>query len=104
VSGSVVIRPQAESDLIEHAVFLGQDSPVVAQRFLDAVDRVLADLVRMPALGRQREFGDSRLTGLRSYLITAFESYIVFYLPTDSGIDVVRVLHGAQDIEEHLRE
>jgi plasmid stabilization system protein ParE len=27
---------------------------------------------------------------------------LVFYLPSDSGIEVVRVLHGARDLESLL--
>ena len=104
MSHPVAIRPQAELDLIQHAVFLGQDNPVVAQKFLEAAQQVFAKLAQMPGLGRLREFEDPRLAGLRSYLITHFENYIVFYLLTDAGIEVIRVLHGAQDIEEHLKE
>ena len=92
MSHPVAIRPQAELDLIQHAVFLGQDNPVVAQKFLEAAQQVFAKLAQMPGLSRLREFEDPRLAGLRSYLIT------------DAGIDVIRVLHGAQDIEEHLKE
>jgi len=103
VSLPVLIRPEAECDLIEHAVFPGQDDPLVARRFLAAAERVFAESARMPALGRLREFEDPRLAGLRSCLITPFDNYVAFYLHTATGIDVVRVLHGAQDIEEHLK-
>jgi plasmid stabilization system protein ParE len=38
----------------------------------------------------------------RSWLATsaafAIGNYVIFYLPTQDGIDVVRVLHGARDI------
>jgi toxin ParE1/3/4 len=31
--------------------------------------------------------------------VRGFERYLIFYRPTDDGIDVVRVLHGSRDIE-----
>ena len=30
--------------------------------------------------------------------------YVIFYLPLPSGIEIVRVLHGARDIESVLRD
>jgi toxin ParE1/3/4 len=31
--------------------------------------------------------------------IGGFEKYLIFYLPLPDGIDVIRVVHGARDIE-----
>jgi toxin ParE1/3/4 len=33
------------------------------------------------------------------YVAGPFERYVVFYLPMSDGIDIVRVLHSARDIE-----
>jgi toxin ParE1/3/4 len=44
-------------------------------------------------IGRSR---DELAPGMRSFPVGR---YVVFYLPLDDGIDVVRVLHGARDIE-----
>jgi len=30
--------------------------------------------------------------------------YLVFYLPIENGIDVIRVIHGARDIDRELRK
>jgi toxin ParE1/3/4 len=45
-----------------------------------------------------------RLSTLRQWPIRGFENYLIFYLPTEAGIDVLRVLHGARDIDRILRE
>jgi toxin ParE1/3/4 len=29
-----------------------------------------------------------------------FEKYLIFYRPQKDGIDVLRIIHGARDIEE----
>jgi toxin ParE1/3/4 len=45
-------------------------------------------------MGRAR---DALAPGVRSF---AFGKYIVFFSPLPDGIDLVRVLHGARDIDE----
>lgn len=39
---------------------------------------------------------DELAPGMRSFPIGR---YVVFYMPLEDGIDVIRVLHGARDIE-----
>jgi len=43
----------------------------------------------------------SRRTDLRS---SPFGRYVIFYTPVHDGIDVVRVLHGARDIDAAFGE
>ena len=57
---------------------------------LDAQFRVLATQLM---LGRAR---NEPAPGVRSFPVGR---YVVFYVPLDDGIDVVRVLHGARDID-----
>jgi plasmid stabilization system protein ParE len=33
------------------------------------------------------------------YAVSRSENYIIFYLPLSDGIEVIRVLHGRQDID-----
>jgi toxin ParE1/3/4 len=49
--------------------------------------------VTQPMMGRAR---DEIEQGLRSF---PFGRYVIFYMPSDDGIDVVRVLHSARDID-----
>ena len=39
---------------------------------------------------------------MRYFRVRGFESYVIFYRPLSDGIEVVRVLHGAQDLENML--
>jgi len=43
--------------------------------------------------------GVAGLKGLRRFPVTDFGNYLVFYLPRRDGIEVIRVIHGARDIE-----
>jgi toxin ParE1/3/4 len=59
-------------------------------------------LADMPALGSRYESHAPELTGVRFFPVTRYRNYLVFYRPTATGIEVLRVLHGAQDIERIL--
>lgn len=46
-----------------------------------------------------------RLEGLRRFPVTgAFSKYLIFYQITQTGIDVVRVLHGSREVEAILNQ
>jgi toxin ParE1/3/4 len=37
-------------------------------------------------------------------LVKDFENYLVFYRSTDVGIEVLRVLHGARDVDAIVQD
>ena len=94
----VTIRPRARQDLIDHFVFIAQDNLDAAQRFLKEAEHAFGELTDMPALGRLRNFDNPRLAGMRCRSIPRFENYLIFYRPVEEGIEVIRVLHGARDL------
>jgi toxin ParE1/3/4 len=90
----VVKRPQAEADLDEIFDYLAEYSLERAVTFLWDLNRTMENLAVNPFMGRKR---DELLPGLRSFL---HEKYVIFYFPASNGIDVIRILHGARDIEK----
>jgi toxin ParE1/3/4 len=92
----------AEEDLAEAFLHLGSDSPKAAERLLDAVEHAIALLLSKPRAGRVRTFRSSRARGLRSWVVSGFENYLIFYRPRRDGIEVVRVVHGARDLPSLL--
>jgi len=86
-------RPQAEADLEEIWWYIAQDSPDAADGFLDQIEERCAVLAQFPLMGTARE---DLLPSLRSLVVG---SYVVFYLPVNGGIEIVRVLHGKRDLE-----
>jgi plasmid stabilization system protein ParE len=64
----------------------------------DAAASTFGAIARMPGIGELRASLNPRLEGLRVRRIDGFESLLVFYRPSDDGIEIVRVLHGARDI------
>lgn len=95
----VVWRRLAEEDLIQACSFLGADSYHVADRFLDAVQSATKLLASEPGAGRVREFQSPPAKGIRSWPVGGFQARLICYLITDGGIEIVRLLHGARDIQ-----
>ena len=99
MSAAILIRPGAQTDLEEQRDYLETQNPVVADRYLESVEQTLEQLSRFPLMGRQRDYDHPRLSGMRMRPVRGFEKYLIFYLPGADGIEVVRVLHSARDIE-----
>lgn len=89
----VLKRPQAEADLIEIWWYIAQDNPANADLFLDKIEERCRALAQFPRMGISRE---ELMPALRSI---PFGNYLIFYLPIEGGIEVVRVLPGMRDID-----
>jgi toxin ParE1/3/4 len=100
----LVVRPDAEADIDAAAEFYASEENVeLGLRFYDAVDRAFAALVEQPHLGSAQEWGVGRLLGCRRWPVAKpFDVHQIFYMPSDSGIEVIRVLHGARDLPSLL--
>ena len=92
-------RPQAAADLIDIASYIAEDNPDAAERFLDAAEAAFDLLASMPSMGRAVTFQSPATQGIRVWRIQGFERYLIFYRAVEGGIEIVRVLHGARDIE-----
>src|SRR5580700_10023696 len=95
---SVVVRPRALADLADIWAYIAEDSVKHADRFAALINSQFRTLVRQSHMGRSRpELG----TNLRSFPVGR---YVIFYLPLPKGVEIVRVLHGARDIESVLQD
>jgi len=90
----VVYLPEAREDLFEIWRFIatGSGSPDIADNFIDVVDDTCGIYASQPDMGQTRP---ELASGVRSFPVG---KYVVFYLPTEEGIEVVQVIHGARDI------
>ena len=95
----VLVRSTAEDDLLESALFIAEDHPEAAQRFLDAAQSALDRLAEFPEIGSPRTAIDPAFAGLRLRPVPGFEKFRICYVPRQDHIDVLRVLHGARDSE-----
>ena len=87
------ISPRASEDLTEIWSYIADDSLANADSFIDKLYETMQVLSRQPGSGRHRE---EIAPGIQSF---PFGRYIIFYRAVTRGIEIVRVLHGARDIE-----
>lgn len=90
--GEITRRPRARTDLIEIWTYIADSNPQSADRMFERFAHALAMLADNPYAGRERP---ELARGLRSFPVG---SYILFYLPTSAGIDLIRVRSGYLDI------
>lgn len=84
--------PQTEIDLTAIWDYIAADNPRAADALLDRIDATFDMLAETPFAGRDR----SELRAeLRSFPVG---NYLIFYVPIPDGVEVVRVMHGRQDI------
>jgi len=87
------ISPRAAADLIEIWGYIADDSVANADAFIDRLYETLQALGRQPGSGRRRE---ELAPGMQSF---PYGRYVIFYRALTNAIEIVRVLHGARDIE-----
>lgn len=103
---SGTFRPAARRDVREQMLYLeDQANEETAVQYYDAVLATCRLLAEQPLSGKVFETRVGQLEGLRRFPVSgAFRKYLIFYQPTETGIDIVRVLHGSRNIESILDE
>jgi toxin ParE1/3/4 len=91
-------------DLADIFVYLGRSRVSSAHRFLREAEATFQRLVVNPGMGPRYEPEDPLFEGVRFFPVSRFKKYLVFYRPIEGGIEVLRVLHGARDIQGLLAE
>lgn len=94
----VTRRPLAAADIFELWDHIAEDSIEQADRWADKLDDAFRLIASQPLMGRAR---GELAADLRSF---PFGRYVIFYAPITDGIDVVRVLHSARDIDAVFAE
>lgn len=89
----ILRRPDAEADLDGIWLYIAQDSPTNANRLIDLIEDRCRLLAENPMMGRSRP---ELASDLRSFPVG---NYIIFYIPLEDGIEVIRVIRGDRDIE-----
>lgn len=84
----------AEADLLELWFAIADENIVAADESLDAIQAAVMLLSTQPEMGKARP---ELAEGIRS--LPTRTPYIIFYLPEDKDLLVVRVLHHARDID-----
>jgi toxin ParE1/3/4 len=95
-------RPQVIRDLIDLATYIAEDNLDISDEFLAAAEETFLILGKMPGMGKLCDFANPNLIGVRQQGIKGFKKYLVFYRTSDFGVEIIRVIHGARDVEAIL--
>jgi toxin ParE1/3/4 len=87
------LLPQALDDLADIVATIAADSPLAADRWLTKIETTFENLGTMPLMGIPRF--DVR-PNLRTF---AFGNYLILHRAHETGVDIVRVVHGAREWE-----
>jgi toxin ParE1/3/4 len=88
------VSADARGDLADIWWFIAQNNEPAADKIITTITKKFDELVVSPGMGRKR---NELSPGLRSFPIG---KYLILYQPIEDGIEIVRVVHGARDIEE----
>ena len=89
----IVRTPAAVRDLAAITDTIAADNLTAALGFYDEIDRLLTMIVQYPDIG---EAADHLSPGLRRFTLG---NYLLFYRHVGDEIELIRVLHGARDID-----
>jgi len=87
------ISVRAREDLKEIYRYIAKDNPTAAGQLRDAFYEKFRMLVRQPLIG---EACQDLLPDLRFFTVG---NYVIFYVLADNGVKIIRVLHGARDVD-----
>jgi toxin ParE1/3/4 len=94
----VRVANDARADLDEIWNYIATKGSIeTANRFIDSLTGKFLLIARSPEIGRRR---DELQPGIRSFVV---EPYVVYYRQISRGAAILRVLHGARDIERLFR-
>ncbi|MEA5619344.1 type II toxin-antitoxin system RelE/ParE family toxin [Cronbergia sp. UHCC 0137] len=85
--------PEAQNDLIEIWLYIHQNNETAADRMIDTINDKLILISKSPQMGKICE---ELAPSLRSFPVG---KYLLLYRPVVDGIELVRVIHGAKDIQ-----
>jgi len=99
---AIVTERAADADIDEQFAYIAERNFDAALRYYDAVGKTLHRLAEMPMPGRIQPANNLRLVGMRRLAVIGYSNYLIFYIASDQELRVVRVLHGARDIQAIL--
>jgi toxin ParE1/3/4 len=98
----LIKRPIIIQDLLEIATYISYDNLDAGDRFLYAAEATFQLIARTPGIGRFSAFTHPQVAQLRQYPVKGFKNYLILYELTEDMIDIVRVVHGARNLEQML--
>lgn len=98
------VRPKADQDLDDQALYYSTEAnPELGHRFLVAAHETFSLLSTQPDMGWSPKLRLPELHRLRLFRVSGFEKILILYRPLENGVEILRVLHGSQNVLRLLR-
>jgi len=96
----------ARNDIFEICEFFDFETgdPGLGDRFVASAVSTFEKLAQTPGLGRPRRFQNHPGENLRSRRVDGFPNHLVFYRPVQGGIEIIRVIHGARNLDAQFNQ
>jgi toxin ParE1/3/4 len=99
----LVLSDVAVADILEQADwYIAQSGEALVRRWEKAVAAAMLRLVGRPSAGAPCGFRSPELRGVRRTTISGFPRHLLFYRFNEGKILILRVVHGARDLERLL--
>jgi toxin ParE1/3/4 len=96
----LVFSDAAVADILEQADWYSAHAGQrLARRWEKAVRSAISQVVRRPAAGSPCSFRSVALRDVRRISVTGFPKHLIFYRFDHDELFVLRVVHGARDLE-----
>jgi toxin ParE1/3/4 len=100
-SARLVLSDAAVADILEQADwYLARSGPALAARWEKAVTSAILRALKNPASGAPCRFHPSELRNVRRTTIRGFPKHLLFYRIRGTEVLVLRIVHGARDLEK----
>ena len=97
----IIESEAAGEDRMSIALYISSRTSLeMGKKFLTNVEAAYLRLSEMPRIGAPRQYRDPTVAGLRMWPVPRFPNHLIFYIPDDNSIEIIRILHGARNIEE----
>lgn len=91
------------ADILEQADwYTAESGATLAKRWEKAVSSAVLRVVKNPAAGSLCTFRSSELRNVRRAKIRGFSKHLVFYKFHEDEVFILRIVHGARDLERLL--
>ncbi len=101
----VTIGQAAATDISSIFLYLATEAALeIAEEFLQALAAAYKHLQKFPEIGMVLSEYSPDIQTLRRWPVPKFTKYLIYYRLDSDNVDIVRILHGAQDVRVLLKD
>ena len=95
----LIVRSVARADIVQYVRYLLEhEARAAAERFPDAVEQALEQLLDMPSMGALQPFTHPKLGAMRAWQVPGFQYMYIYYQEVPNGLRVVRILDARRNL------